>query len=90
MAVRIGQALLRRLVADKAQLPLKDVEKVLDAYNDVVVSMLDTGAKVGLPTLDGYLVKIEKKATRRRAPGGGPLVEVPARKRIVFRETRKR
>jgi nucleoid DNA-binding protein len=83
-----GSALLKRMIAEKAGISVEEAEKALDAYNEVTRLLLATGAKVRC--LDGYFETIEMKPTRRANPTTKEMVEIPARKKIVFREPKKR
>jgi len=89
MGAFIGTALLARLVAVKAGVSVSEAEKVINAYNEVVVTLLNEGGKVRALGA-GHLEVIEKKATRRRNPQTERLIKVPAKKKIIFRETRKK
>lgn len=89
MSAFIGPALLRKLVAEKSGVAVESVDKVLATYGEVVVSLVEGGAKVRV--LDrGYFERIKTKASRRRSPMVGGFVKVPARRKIVFRESRKK
>jgi nucleoid DNA-binding protein len=88
MSALIGPALLQRLVAERTGTELCDVEKVLEAYEHIVIDLLQSGARVR--AFDGILAVVETKATRRKAPGTNQVIEVPARRKIVFKVPRKR
>jgi nucleoid DNA-binding protein len=83
-----GSALLKRLIAERAGTSVAETEKVLDAFNEVARHLLAAGSKVRC--LDGYFEVIEMKPTRRRNPSTGAPVDIPARKKIVFRGPQKR
>lgn len=92
MSAFIGPALLKRLVAEKSGVAEGDTEKVIDAFNDCVLSLLKQGAKVRALGV-GYFEIKKTKATRRKSPmvkKGGGFVKVPARRKVVFRESRKK
>ena len=89
MSALIGTALLQRLVASKSGVPAADVAKVLDAYNEAVVTLLRSGGRVRALGI-GYFDVIETKPTRRRNPQTDRMMKVKAKKKIVFRESRKR
>jgi nucleoid DNA-binding protein len=79
------------MVAEKAGLPLADAMRVIEAHNAVVLSLLETGARV--TALDkGYFETVTRKATRRRNNLKNPDedIDVPARQALVFRESRRK
>jgi nucleoid DNA-binding protein len=81
--------MLARLVATKRKRPIEEVEQTLACYDEIVLSLLDTGARVR--ALTGYFEVIKTKATRRKSPLlGGKFVKIPAKKKIVFRVSRKK
>jgi nucleoid DNA-binding protein len=86
--VFISHGLLSRLVASKAQLTASETARVLKALESVVSSLLDTKARVRF--MRGYLMAIDTKSTRRRQPGSGKLIDIPARTKIVFRPSRSK
>jgi nucleoid DNA-binding protein len=95
MGAFIGPSLLTALVAEKAKKSVEEVEATLTAYNTVVRSLLDEGARVR--ALDvGYFEVIKKKATRRKSPmievtaKNKGYINIPSKKKIVFRESRKK
>lgn len=95
MSAFIGPGMLTRIVAEKAKTPRDVVETVLAAYNGVVNELLDQGARVR--ALDvGYFEVIKTKATRRKSPmikvtaKNKGYVKIPSKKKIVFRESRKK
>lgn len=91
MSAFIGPALLEKLVADKAGKTIEEASVILAAYNTVVGELLARGARVRV--LDkGYFEVIKTKATRRKSPmvAGSGYVKIPAKKKIVFRESRKK
>lgn len=89
MSAFIGPALLKKLIADKAEIPEEQAEKVIEAYNECVVSLVERGAKVRALGR-GYFEIVKTKKTRRKSPMVSGFVIVPARKKIVFRESRKK
>ncbi len=85
----IGPAMLARLVATKSKKDVVEVEGLLQCHEQVIQAILNTGARVRI--LDGYFEVIRTKATRRKSPLlGGKFVKVPAKKKIVFRTSRKK
>jgi nucleoid DNA-binding protein len=89
MAAFIGPALLRRLVAKKAGVAEDVAAAVMDCVDDCVLDLLKRGARVRLLGV-GYFEIKKTKATRRWSPMTEGFVKVPARKKIVFRESRKK
>jgi nucleoid DNA-binding protein len=85
----IGPALLQKLVSDKSGVSEEEVGKVIDAFNDCVVSLVQKGGKVRALGL-GYFEQVKTKKTRRKSPMVDGYVIVPAKKKIVFRESRKK
>lgn len=89
MSAFIGPALLRKLVAEKSGIAVETVDKVLAAYGEAVVSLVEGGANVRVLER-GYFTQIKTKASRRKSPMVKGFVKVPARRKIVFRESRKK
>lgn len=89
MSAFIGPALLKKLVADKSGVAEEDTGKVLDAFSECVVAYVQRGAKVRALGR-GYFEMVKTKKTRRKSPMVEGFVNVPARKKIVFRESRKK
>lgn len=85
MKLTIGTVLLRRLITEKCGLPAEAVAKVLDAEVEVIQSLLDTGASVRVNKL-GTFRKVSVKASRRRMPHTGELVDIPAKSRVAFKQ----
>lgn len=89
MGAFIGSALLKKLIAERAGVAEEEAEKVLNAFNDCVVSLVEDGAKVRALSR-GYFELVQTKASRRKSPMVNRFVKVPAKKKIVFRESRKK
>lgn len=90
MSAFIGPALLKKLVAEKSGVPEDEAGKVLEAFNSCVLSILEQGGRVRALGI-GYFEIKKTKATRRRSPMlKGKFVKVPAKKKVVFRESRKK
>lgn len=89
MSAFIGSALLKRLVSEKSGVPQDEVDKVLSAYDGVVLLLLETGARVRALGSGHFLIRTSK-ATRKVSPRDGEVMEIPARRKIVFRESRKK
>ena len=86
----IGSAMLAKLVSQKVGRPAAEVEQCLSAYDEITHALLGEGARVRALGI-GYFEVIKKKATRRKSPMlGGRFVKIPAKKKIVFRESRKK
>lgn len=89
MSAFIGSALLKKLVAERARVSEEETEKVLDAFAHVVVALVEDGAKVRALGR-GYFEVLKTKASRRKSPMVDGYVKVPAKTKIVFRESRKK
>ncbi|MCW2573553.1 MAG: hypothetical protein JWO88_3611 [Frankiales bacterium] len=77
-------AVLRKLVAHKSGLSEGEVERVLAAQGAIMRGLLETGAKVRF--LDGWMITQKMKATRRRHPKSGEMVDVPPREKVAYKE----
>ncbi len=71
-------------VAEKVELPKKEVEKILETIIGSVQSALKNGEKVSLTGLGTFVVK-EKKARIARNPKTGEQVQVPPKKSAKFK-----
>lgn len=89
MSALVGSALLRRTIATNTGVDESVVETVLTAHEMAVTELLELGARVRFLD-DGLLVMITTKATVRPNPQTGGLVQVPSRKKIVYRLPKKR
>lgn len=84
----VEKDILVRAVHEKTGVPKEEVEKVLAAFDEAALTLLNLeGAKVRL--LGGYLTAIRKRQKRLRHPKTREMVEVPEKRKIVFKETRK-
>jgi DNA-binding protein HU-beta len=88
MAVFISPAMLRRMIADKSGVPLATVEAVLDAHDEVVLACLETGLKVRALGVGHFAMK-DQAAMRKFIPVSGQVVDIPAKRVIVFKAARK-
>jgi nucleoid DNA-binding protein len=84
----VGSALLRTLIAQRTNLSPDVVEQVLAAYDEIVIQSAQENARVR--TLGGFIQTIETKATARRNPKTGELMNVPAGTKLVFKIPKKR
>ncbi len=75
-------------VAQKTELPKKDVERVLEAAISAVQQALAHGEKVSLTGL-GVFTVADRKARLARNPKTGAQVEVPARKAAKFKPAKE-
>jgi DNA-binding protein HU-beta len=75
-------------VAQKTELPKKDVERVLEAAIAAVQQALAHGEKVSLTGL-GVFTVADRKARLARNPKTGAQVEVPARKAAKFKPAKE-
>jgi len=85
----ISETLVRRLVADSTGVSADEAARVLDAYAGVVLSLVHHGAKVRALG-HGYFELSARRRTRRLSPITGGYVVVPAKEKLVFRESRKK
>lgn len=89
MSVFVGPAMLKRLVAQKAGVPLAETERVLNAHTEVVLALLETGAKVRALG-QGYFVMKESRKINKFIPATGEMKEIPAKRSLAFRLSRIR
>jgi DNA-binding protein HU-beta len=75
-------------VAQKTELPKRDVERVLEAAISAVQQALAHGEKVSLTGL-GVFTVADRKARLARNPKTGAQVEVPARKAAKFKPAKE-
>ena len=75
-------------VAQKTELPKRDVERVLEAAIHAVQQALAHGEKVSLTGL-GVFTVADRKARLARNPKTGAQVEVPARKAAKFKPAKE-
>jgi DNA-binding protein HU-beta len=75
-------------VAQKTELPKRDVERVLEAAIAAVQQALAHGEKVSLTGL-GVFTVADRKARLARNPKTGAQVEVPARKAAKFKPAKE-
>ena len=71
-------------IAEKTDLPKKQVEAVLNAFTDVVVETLKEGDKVQMMGFGVFEVK-ERAARLGRKPSTGEAIEIPAKKTPSFK-----
>lgn len=83
----VNELLLKQLVAEKAKCLVVDVDRVLNSYFEVVNEYLDNGASVRMLGR-GYMRYFETKPTRVRLPHTGELIKVPARRVLVYKESK--
>ena len=75
-------------VAQKTELPKRDVERVLEAAIGAMQQALAHGEKVSLTGL-GVFTVADRKARLARNPKTGAQVEVPARKAAKFKPAKE-
>jgi nucleoid DNA-binding protein len=71
-------------VAEKVELPKKEIEKILETIISTVQNALKAGEKVSLTGLGTFVIR-EKKARMARNPKTGEQVQVPAKKTPKFK-----
>ena len=75
-------------VAQKTELPKRDVERMLEAAIGAMQQALTHGEKVSLTGL-GVFTVADRKARVARNPKTGAQVEVPARKAAKFKPAKE-
>ncbi len=71
-------------LAEKAQLPKKQVAAILDELAALAVKHTKTGGQFVIPGL-GKAVKVARKARMGRNPQTGESIKIPARTVVRFR-----
>jgi DNA-binding protein HU-beta len=71
-------------VAEKVEMPKKEIEKILETIIATVQNALKAGEKVSLTGLGTFVIR-EKKARVARNPKTGEQVQVPAKKTPKFK-----
>ena len=71
-------------VSQAGQWSRKDTETVLNAFLEQIAKSLQTGERIELRGFGSFQVK-QKKARQARNPKTGAVVEIAARKAIVFK-----
>lgn len=87
MPAPISTLLFRKWVAEHAGVESSIVHKVLEAELEVLEILLEEGGQVRMGKL-GLFEKIETKPTRRRLPGSDAVIDVPAKTKIVFKQSK--
>ena len=70
-------------LAEKAQLPKKQVAAILDELAALAVKHTKAGGQFVIPGL-GKAVKVARKARMGRNPQTGEAIKIPARKKVGF------
>ena len=83
MAKVTKQGMIERLVKG-ADLPKKTAETVLNTFIDTVKLALKKGDKVAIPGFGTFAVR-KSKARIGRNPATGAKINIPAKKKAVFR-----
>ncbi|MGN0803161.1 MAG: HU family DNA-binding protein [Candidatus Faecivicinus sp.] len=80
----MNKATLISKIAEKSDLPKKQVETVLNTFIDTVLETLKEGDKVQLMGFGTFEVK-ERAARIGRKPSTGESIEIPAKKIPAFK-----
>jgi DNA-binding protein HU-beta len=77
------QGLIEKL-AKGTDLPKKTAETMLNTFLDTIMMSLKKGDKVTIPGFGSFMVR-KSKARVGRNPATGAKINIPARKKAVFR-----
>lgn len=80
----MNKAALISKIAEKSDMPKKQVETVLNSFVETVLETLKEGDKVQLMGFGTFEVK-ERAARIGRKPSTGESIEIPAKKIPAFR-----
>ncbi|MCL1947462.1 MAG: integration host factor subunit beta [Chitinivibrionia bacterium] len=84
----VGKDCLARVVSEKTGLNLIDTRLLVVAFLEALKGELADGKRVELRGLGSFYVK-KCKASKARNPRNGEKVQLPARKRPVFKVSRQ-
>ena len=84
-----NEAQLKQRVAEKSKCLVVDVERILDAYEKAVTSLLGAGQSVRILGR-GYLQQVTREATTKYIPTLGRAKDIPRRVVTVYRESKPR
>jgi DNA-binding protein HU-beta len=87
MAIKSKKELLVRL-SDLARMPQSQVKRVIDALATLIEKELKKGEKVMIPNFGIFGVK-ERAKRKGRNPKTGEIIEIPARKVVYFKPSKK-
>lgn len=77
------QGLIEKL-AKATDMPKKSAETALNAFIDTIMTSLKKGDKVAIPGFGTFMVR-KSKARIGRNPATGAKINIPAKKKAVFR-----
>ncbi len=84
----VGITDLRKSIAKATGVKEKDVKSVLDTFFKDVVDMVNKGDKVAIKEFGVFMRRVQK-AKKAKNPRTKAVINVPQKKKIVFRPSRK-
>ncbi len=84
----VGITELRKSIAKATGVKEKDVKSVLDTFFKEVVNRANKGEKVAIKEFGVFLRRVQK-AKKAKNPRTKAVINVPQKKKIVFRPSRK-
>jgi Bacterial nucleoid DNA-binding protein len=84
----VGVTELRKLVAKKTGLKEKDVKAVFDTLFKEVIDRVNKGDKVAIKQF-GVFMRKTQKAKKAKNPRTKAVINVPSKKKFVFRPSKK-
>ncbi len=87
MAKITKTALIKKL-ADGAELPKKSAEAFLNTLIQTIMTAMKKGDKVAIPGFGTFMIR-KTKARVGRNPATGEKINIPAKKKAVFRPGRE-
>jgi DNA-binding protein HU-beta len=74
-------------IADKQELPKKQVQELLEGFIEALVRNMKKGEKIRIPGL-GIFVVAKRAARMGRNPATGEAIKIKASKRVRFRPSK--
>jgi DNA-binding protein HU-beta len=74
-------------IADKQELPKKQVQELLEGFVEALVKNMKKGEKIRIPGL-GIFVVAKRAARMGRNPATGEAIKIKASKRVRFRPSK--
>jgi DNA-binding protein HU-beta len=74
-------------IAEKQELPKKQVQELLEGFVDALVRNMKKGEKIRIPGL-GIFVVAKRAARMGRNPATGEAIKIKASKRVRFRPSK--
>lgn len=72
-----------KTIAEKHNVNIKDVQKILDSYNSFILNELETFGECKVLELGKAKIRKTKQRTGRN-PATGATIVIPAKKKLVF------